>query len=488
MKWSLFKNKVKDDLSAHRSEVEVDALWSAIEPQVDAINHAKRKKRRGFIWLLFAGVLLAGGTAGYFFLGNTNDIENVIVENHFKEKNDEINNKNLAEEKPKEKITETSTIENKTTEINEQLIVSENKTVRQSNLTDKGSGAERIKNKTGIIAENKLNKNNEGINDFEKKEIVLTNDFINAISENDAETFLKNKPKKINQRTKVFSVPYLPAKKLELPDVLPPSIKVSESKGAANVLAEENTEPGGLPEKPLKQKKIQFSVGLNGGISYADRNLGGRATDSIGLLGLREIYEKQLETSHLGVQFAVEHKSGLSFTTGLQYTRMVELYERNEVVEVVDSIFGVAYYAVLPNNDTTAVMGVVPHTTISTLEKRYYNKYRMLDIPLLVGYRRVMNDWSLGAQAGVFANISINTEGRVLKNEIGEEELKEIIKSNIGLSYYAGFSVGYLLNENIEISVSPYGRYFSKSFTKDDYGLSQKYFLVGLDARFRYWF
>ncbi|MEO1262307.1 MAG: hypothetical protein AAFZ15_26105, partial [Bacteroidota bacterium] len=103
MKWPLFKNKIKDELSAHRSEVDVDALWSAIEPQVDALNRTKRKKRRGLIWLLFAGVLLAGSTAGYFFLGNSKTHKNVVVENNFDQNKHALNDQQIAIEKP-EKI------------------------------------------------------------------------------------------------------------------------------------------------------------------------------------------------------------------------------------------------------------------------------------------------------------------------------------------------------------------------------------------------
>ncbi|MEO1261372.1 MAG: hypothetical protein AAFZ15_21385 [Bacteroidota bacterium] len=263
-----------------------------------------------------------------------------------------------------------------------------------------------------------------------------------------------------------------------------PETKAIEDEAKSELIGSEEEEP----IIAYRRKNIRFSIGLNGGFSYANRTLESKNTASEDLFGQRERYEKQLETSHLGVQLTAEHESGFSLTSGLQFTRMVELYERNEVVEIMDTVIGVAYYSVLPNNDTVPVMGEVPHLTINTLRKRYYNKYTMLDIPLLAGFRYENNNWTIGGQAGVFANISINTEGRILMDEIEEQELKEIIKTNIGLSYYAGLSVGYLLNENIEISVSPYGRYFSKSFTKDDYGLSQKYLLVGLDARFRYWF
>jgi hypothetical protein len=64
MKWGSLENKIKSALYGHQSEVDVDALWSAIEPGVDAIN--RRKKRKGLIWFWILGAALAG-LGGYYY-------------------------------------------------------------------------------------------------------------------------------------------------------------------------------------------------------------------------------------------------------------------------------------------------------------------------------------------------------------------------------------------------------------------------------------
>ena len=43
MKWKDFKNRLRKDAQQQKAEVDVDAIWSAIEPQVDAINEEKVK-------------------------------------------------------------------------------------------------------------------------------------------------------------------------------------------------------------------------------------------------------------------------------------------------------------------------------------------------------------------------------------------------------------------------------------------------------------
>ena len=52
MKWRLFEQKVGKQIFSHRTEVDIDVLWTAIEGDVDRINRDKRKKRFGF-WLFF---------------------------------------------------------------------------------------------------------------------------------------------------------------------------------------------------------------------------------------------------------------------------------------------------------------------------------------------------------------------------------------------------------------------------------------------------
>lgn len=57
-------------MQAHRAEVDADAVWAAIEPAVDGINKKKRKRR--FVFWLFAGALLLSGSgAGYWYLFRT---------------------------------------------------------------------------------------------------------------------------------------------------------------------------------------------------------------------------------------------------------------------------------------------------------------------------------------------------------------------------------------------------------------------------------
>ena len=56
----------------------------------------------------------------------------------------------------------------------------------------------------------------------------------------------------------------------------------------------------------------------------------------------------------------------------------------------------------------------------------------------------------------------------------------------IGLSYQLGFNFKRKLTKHWELNLSPFLRYFRNDFASDDYGLSQKYLLLGGNIGVKY--
>lgn len=489
MKWPLFENKIKDELSSHRSEVDIDALWSAIEPEVDAINQSKRKRRFIIFWFLLAGVLmLGGGIGGYYFLNKERVTEKTIIAgNNSEEKTiEKEHDQHLNIDKTTNNVQEDDEETAKTSDNQSAVNTAKDNSIKNNNLknnqyqtiekttsnTPKNIDNKNLKNNQKIIANNDSHFETSNIQDNDKT-------LITDISENNPKekmAYLISLKKLGTLAIPLFSI------KTTSPQLNIPDLK--------NELAEDATIPIPPDEKrhPMDKKDVRFAVGIYGGISYATRNLSANNSAANDLLKLRDSSEKQLETTHAGLQFSMRHRSGFDLATGIQYTRAAERFNYNENITELDSIDGVLYYAVNPNNDTLAIMGTVPHTTITDIRKEYYNKYTMFDIPVLVGYFKEKDEWSFGAQAGIFANISLKTEGQFLSSATTSTDIKDLFKSSVGLSYYVGASVNHKINENIEIGVSPYFRYFPKNFAKTNYGISQKYNLIGINARINYWF
>jgi hypothetical protein len=240
---------------------------------------------------------------------------------------------------------------------------------------------------------------------------------------------------------------------------------------------------------PAKRPHYNFSTNLQGSISFVDRELGLTDSAALELKKLRNQTERALESYQIGLGFSYHHRSGFTLSTGANYTQINELFESNNTVVKVDTVYGIKYLSIGLDDDTTAIYGDIPITTKTTFQKKYYNKLRMVDIPILAGYEFHFRKATVGLQAGVFVNLKLQAKGQILNSASETIQLEEanIFKPQIGLSYYYAASAGYKLRDNMEAYISPFMRYFPKSFTKD-YPLSQRYNLYGANIGIRYRF
>lgn len=468
MKWQSVENKIKIALSGHRSEVDVNEIWAAIEPQVDAMN--KRKKRRGFfLWFWLTGVVLAGGALAYFYQNETGRAGETLTETPVAMMKNE-SGRSAANSPVKEFQEEPS--ENTTAEL-----PGENDAL---SATLKFSG--KIAGTQPDLIEKTLSSpvltrpQTAPAREFSLKDIGQS-DFRNLEDFGNLNPGLNTSAAPIaEQKIQTFGLdelPVLPISSLTLPPTKLPGLTTKQENIAASL---EET-------PPVRRNSLRFSAGVQGSISFVDRKL---ESDSfhLDLLDLRNKTERELEAIQAGLRLTVRHSSGLGLTSGVNYTQINERFRYNTSVTTLDSIYGIQYYVITINNDTVPYYGDVPVERKTTYKKEFYNKYRMVEIPVLADYRYEGRDFSVGLQAGVFANLSLTTSGRFLAAEDAFEDLSDtdIFKSNVGLSYYFGLSAGYLINENIELTISPFMRHFPKSFTESSYGLMQRYNLYGVNV------
>ena len=493
-----FDKKIKQEMSAHRATVDADAIWKAIEPEVDAINE-KRKKRRGLIWFLLAGLLMAGG--GYYFLNNMNDSAAIAAEGL---KKNEIKN-----DLPQTDKNNNGTINNLSEKINTEngeIHYSENDKINiEKNISKKEKdGDEHIAKKSkDEINSTKNNKKNIAKN----KNKTIYNSPVIGNTKNTGTIFIdKNNKGKIvglNIGTETSSRDMASKNpstyKADAPKRLPLlPISLFGSREQELVLAKRAIQnPIDNVAKKTEDKispAFAFSIGVHGSVGYAARQLKAVSPEHETLLKLRDDTEIPLETVVAGVRFRTTHKSGVGFVTGLQYTRMAERLHFEDTIVDVDSIDGIQALAVNLYGDTTPIYGKVPLTTTKNILKKHFNSYRFLDVPVLVNYnfKNKNAKWAMGVEAGIFANISLKTKGEIYDKNMDiidlEKEQPNLYKSKIGLSYYIGLTGTYDMSQKWRLAISPHIRYFPKNIAADNYRLEQKYTLYGLDMGLYYRF
>lgn len=437
MKWQPIENKIKSALADHRSEVDPAEIWGAIEPQVDALN--KRRKRRRFFLLFFlVGLLITGSGLAYFYQTENGSTEEPLSEMPVVIKADQASTPSKMS--PLQPAT--------------------------------SSGVPPIE-----AADPKAEK---GVTPAGQP-IVPVPIFI---------------PDKTREATPVPENLHPQAAISTPAEILPPRTGIPQEIAPPDLspLSLSGSNFGGsLPEQlhltgtslmapPLRRNKLWLSAGVQGSISFVERKL---EADSAAqeLAGLRKRSERSLEALQAGIRLSVHHRSGFGITSGLNYTQINERFRYHTSVSSMDSVYGIQYYIITINNDTVPYYGDVPVERKTTYKKTYYNKYRMLEVPLLGGYRFEGRGFSAGVQAGVFVNLNLKTAGRILAAEDAFENLSdtEVFRSSMGVSYYAGLSAGYRLRENIELTIAPFVRHFPRSFTDSSYGISQRYNLYGVN-------
>ena len=132
-----------------------------------------------------------------------------------------------------------------------------------------------------------------------------------------------------------------------------------------------------LISKEPSKDNFSFSLEAFGGASWIDRTLEAKTTNDNDLFQIRNENETPLEAIQLGVLFKTTFKSKWSISVGIQNTTMTERYQFKNIVTTVDSIEGIQELFINPYGDTTAMIGMIPRTTVMELDKRIYNTYRL---------------------------------------------------------------------------------------------------------------
>ena len=480
MKKDFFYNWHKDKLQNQTTDVDVDEIWAAIEPEVDGIN-AGRKKRKGFFLFLFGLFFFILG-AGFMLLlrpSTTSKTSHITNTDHTKvttpKVGTQIDINTVAERIESENISIPPTTENKVHKTNSSTLIpseisssskkashviihTEPTTNRPQNITSKVY----LKDKNFNSGTTEIMQN-QGSNSITRS--TSNSSLISANYTSDDE--------KIERPSALETIPTLSPK-----DV---SYSSSDDLPIQQAIA-------------LKKKSaFRFSLGLYSGVGLVNRSLSVKTdTDGAQLLQLREASEKSLELLNSGIKFGIQHKSGLFGSIGFQYARVAERFQFDEDVLQLDS---------LPNQvigfsnnllgDRNIIRGTVPNNTVFDLEYNFYNNYHLLEIPLTLGYKKTLSLWSIGVRGSYIQNVSLRTKGRIFNGPIDVANItgdNDIFKNKLNASFEGALLSSYRLAPRIELGLEVYYRHIPESITRSQYALDQNYNWIGINTTLNYLF
>lgn len=515
MKWEQFKNRFKKDARQQEVDVDVDAIWDAIEPEVDAINKDKPRRKPFPFWILFGGMLVAG--MGLWLLYDADNIEHKLVESRTT-KVDYLTDSQIITNKSKSEsatvLEQNNNIQTKVSlpQPTEQLSTKKSTSIQNLQVSPFKQHQKNEQQKSSSVlpvTHSALDVHlNEALSKIDKQMVSITPDFKAGNKNGNNDVTLKKKAIYSSSKTVKSEVTssleplerieketsVLPRIKLYLPVEHPVALNgiLGQAVSEKRETDERKVNSAALPPGDNNVKKLSFFASIDGGVSFIHRMLNDTARSV--LLEKRLQHETPLEATHYGFSLGVEPYKGFRVGIGMQHTSIAERYYSNATEVTVDSVWGVATLLVNAPGDTIAIMGLIRERTTTKTEHTVYNTYRLIDIPISIGYHHEFyGQWKAGIEAGLFANIALKTKGIILDENsesinIGTEQ-SSIFKSKVGLGYQVKLSAGRSFYDNkIDLTLSPVIRVYPKSFTIDNYDVSQKYTLIGVNLGLSYRF
>lgn len=177
-----------------------------------------------------------------------------------------------------------------------------------------------------------------------------------------------------------------------------------------------------------------------------------------------------------GLRYTRVFNNGISFRTGINYSQINEKFSfvQGNIIQVV--------YVTNANGDTTG-----SYTTTATRYKKTFNKYRSIDVPVLIGYEIGNGRLHTNINAGAIINVYSWQQGDLLDKSFqpvnintGGTKSPYQFKTNIGLGFMGAVSVYYKLNNKLHLLAEPYFRYNFSPMSKAELTLKQKYSSAGI--------
>ena len=182
-----------------------------------------------------------------------------------------------------------------------------------------------------------------------------------------------------------------------------------------------------------------------------------------------------------GVRYTRVFDNGVSLRMGLNYSQINEKFTfvQGNLVQVT--------YIIDANGDTTG-----SYTVRGTRYKSTYNKFRSVDVPIVIGYELGNGKLHANINAGATINAYSWQKGDVLDTanqpvniSTGKNNSPYQFKTNVGVGFIGAVSLYYKLNDKLHILAEPYYKHNFSPMNKDNITLKEKYNTVGLKLGIR---
>jgi hypothetical protein len=234
-----------------------------------------------------------------------------------------------------------------------------------------------------------------------------------------------------------------------------------------------------------KDDKTHFFLDVYYAPSIASRSLETNDPSLKSYVEERAQSEQPILSYSVGARASFVFSNGLSVRGGLSYSNNSERFDFIKEIQKITTV--------IKDQNGNVIRTEVKENVIMD---KIYNRYTFVDIPLLVGYEKDLNDFVLSLNGGIGLNISATQSGKIYKNDTNKmsfyqlesngEANEPIFRKNAGVSFIGSVGLNYKYNERVMLLLEPSARYYLHSLSDPDNPVSQKYLFLGLNVGLRY--
>ncbi|MFM7358197.1 MAG: outer membrane beta-barrel protein [Sediminibacterium sp.] len=200
-------------------------------------------------------------------------------------------------------------------------------------------------------------------------------------------------------------------------------------------------------------------------------------------LNLKDSSERMQVGFTAGLRLVKPLNDRVQLTTGLQYSQINQRYTYRSENEIKFTTIITVRTIIRSPGDTLIVRDTSLLQTIGYKNNVVKNRFRSVDIPVLLGYQFGRGSVKVGVNAGVIFNVSSWYEGVVLDTSLAIVPLQKgsnLYKSKLGVSLYTGVQVTKELSKDMLLFVEPYYRHSFTDITNTGLPYQQKFGTAGV--------
>lgn len=444
----LFDNFVKEKLENFSSHVP-DNMWSRIQ--------ANEKKRKPFFFWTTKNIITLVATVA--LLGT------IIYS--INTSSDLIATKTTHQNSGKENITNTTLnhSSSKTVQDNNIAIIPEEKTLSTENNITTSNINSPVLHSTSKFFQPKSN--------FKKESnYLLNNSELQITQPNSDELESSMNFKKMNLSTY--------------------SLKNFNKSFAENFLLSKNVFYNSIDDCPSVRGifKNDLYLEVYGSPDYVQKMSNSGITGSLNYLKKKDSSENIMGSYTAGVRLSKTLGEHFVVKSGIQYSQVNEKFNYTNENEIRFITVVTIRTIIRSPGDTLIIRDTSLVQQQGTRVKTTYNKYRSLDIPLILGYEWGGEKLRVSVNAGIILNLQSWQQGETLDTNYIPAAFNSKagmnFKRNIGLSIYAGLSVIKKVGKNSELFFEPYFRKNLGNMTESTSVFQQKFNTTGISIGLRY--